>query len=477
MTTTNAFYKKILLAAAVVSLSIVSCKKQIDFLPTDSIDPSKAFKTVKDLNVGLLGVYNKLNYYSSIFYTSRITDEVMLPSENSTGSGVATHRWQYDGSFIHDAWPDNYTAIDRANRVLAVIDDIPAKPGEEELKDQYKGELLALRAYCHFELVRNFASKYEADGLGVPYMEVSTIGSPARLSFAATMAKINADLSAAKGLIPASFNDNTRITRAGVSAIQARAALYEKNWDNAIAYATEAINAVPLASRADFPKIWKDKTTQEVIWKLKRVVTDEETPLGNAYTQAGYLDDPAGSRVYYAASYKLTNLFDQANDIRFSSYITIDAARKAAGKTPNVVVKYMSDDPGNRNLVDIKLYRTGEMYLIRAEAYAGKDNLPVAADELNALRAQRIAGYTEQSFATKEAFMAALQDERFKEFAFEGHRHFDLRRWNLPISRNPEDAINALGAVLLTPDKAQYVWPIPNGELRANKNMEQNPGY
>lgn len=477
MTATNAIYKKIVLATAVFSLSIISCNKQIDLLPTDTIDPSKAFKTVKDINAGLLGAYNKLNYYSSIFYTSRIVDEVMLPSENSTGSGVATHRWQYDGSFVHDAWPDNYMAIDRANRVLAVIDDIQPKVGEEELKTQYKGELLALRAYCHFELIRNFASGYAADSLGVPYMEVSGISSPARLTFAATMAKINKDLTDAKALIPASFNDNTRITRAAVAAIQARAALYEKNWDNAITYATEAINAVPLASRADFPKIWKDKTNSEVLWKLKRVVTDAETPLGNAYTQASFLDDPAGSRIYYAASYKLTNLFDQANDIRFSSYIKIDPARQAAGKTPNAVVKYMSDDPANRNLVDIKLYRTGELYLIRSEAYAEKTNLNAAKDDLNALRAQRINGYVAQNFATKEAILTALQTERFKELAFEGHRHFDLRRYNLPISRNPEDAVNALGAVLLTPDKAQYIWPIPNSELRANKNMKQNPRY
>jgi len=477
MTITNALYKNIVLATAVFSLSVISCNKQIDLAPTDTIDPTKAFRNVSDVNKGLLGAYEGLNHYSSIFYTSRITDEVMLPSENSTGGGVATHRWQYDGSFQHDAWGDNYFAIDRANRVLAVIDNIVAKPGEEQLKIQYKGELLALRAYCHFELLRNFASGYVADSLGVPYMEKSEISTPARLSFAATMAKINKDLTDAKALIPASFNDNTRITKAAISAMQARAALYEKNWDNAITYATEAINAVPLASRTDFPKIWKDKTTNEVLWKLKRVAGDGQTPVGDSYTQATFLDDPGGSRIYYAASYKLTNLFDQVNDIRFTSYIKVDPARQTAGKTPNAVVKYISDAPANRSLVDIKLYRTGEMYLIRAEAYAEKNNLPAAKNDLNDLRAERITGYVDQDFATKELLIAAVDTERFKELAFEGHRHFDLRRHKLNISRNPEDAVNALGAVLLTPNDAQYIWPIPNRELRVNKNLKQNPHY
>lgn len=477
MTTKRTFYKITVLAAAFLSLSVISCNKQIDLVPSDLIDPTKAFRSVKDLNAGLLGAYTKLNYYSSIFYTSRITDEVMLPSENNTGGGVATHRWQYDGSFEHDAWGDNYAAIDYANRVLAAIDAIVPKPGEESLKIQYKGELLALRAYCHFELIRNFASGYVADSLGVPYMEVSEISTPARLTFAATMAKINNDLTAAKALIPASFGDNTRITLIAVSAIQARAALYEKNWDNAIKYATEVITAAPLASRTSFARIWREGGNEEVLWKLKRVVADDEKRLSDNYTQATFLDNPGGSRLYYAASYKLTNLFDQANDIRFSSYIKVDPDRKAAGTPPNAVVKYMSDDADNRNLSDIVLYRTGEMYLIRAEAYAEKNDLPSAKKDLNDLRAERITGYVDQDFATKELLIAAVDTERFKELAFEGHRHFDLRRHKLPISRNPEDAVNALGAVLLTPNDAQYIWPIPNRELRVNKNLKQNPHY
>ncbi|MHA4808818.1 RagB/SusD family nutrient uptake outer membrane protein [Flavitalea flava] len=458
-----------------LSFLFVACNKQLDLKPTDTIDPSKAFQKVDDLNQGLVGAYASLSYRSSIYFTSIVTDECMLPSENNTGSGVATHKWQYDGSFDHDGWEGNYVAIDRANRVLAVMDQVKAKPGEEALKTQYKGELLALRAYCHLELIRNFAEKYEPGAMGVPYMEVSEISSPARLSFSETMAKINADLVQAKSLIPASFDDNTRITLAAVSAIQARVALYEKNWDNAITYAKEAINALPLASQSDFVQIWKDQSNSEVFWKLKRVTGDET--LGDVYTQAGYLDDPAGSRLYYAASYKLTNLFDQTNDIRFGSYITIDAGRLAAGKTPNVVVKYMSDDASNPNLVDIKLFRTGEMTLILAEAYAYKNNLPAASDALNGLRAARITGYTDESFADQQSLIDAVITERFKELAFEGHRHFDLRRYNLPISRNPEDAVNALGAVLLKPTDAQYVFPIPNTELRANKNMKQNDGY
>lgn len=456
-----------------IAFAASACNKQIDLRPSDFIDPDGAYQKVEDINKGLLGAYSTLDFRSSMYYTSIITDENMLPSENSTGSGFATHRWQYDGSFLHPAWKYNYIAIDRLNRALSASWKIPVKPSEEEAISQYRGELLALRAYCHLELIRNFAAKYEPDALGVPYMDSSMNSKPARLTFAQTMARINTDLTAAKALIPAGFDDNIRITSTAVSALQARVALYEKNWDNAITYATEVINAKPLASKTAFPQIWKDNSNAEVIWKLKRVEGDEI--IGNLYTQVGFLNNPAGSRIYYAASYKLTNLFDKVNDVRFGSYILIDAGRVAENKVPNVVVKYIKAN--GSNLTDVKLFRTGEMYLIRAEAYAEKNNLPKANDDLNDLRAARITGYVRVAIIDKDIMIDNIIAERFKELAFEGHRHFDLRRRNLNISRNPEDAVNALGAVLLKPTDAQYVFPIPNSELRANGNMKPNPGY
>ena len=67
--------------------------------------------------------------------------------------------------------------------------------------------------------------------------------------------------------------------------------------------------------------------------------------------------------------------------------------------------------------------------------------------------------------------------ERFKELAFEGHRFYDLRRRNRNVDRLPEDAVNASGAVTLTPTQAQYVFPIPASEVLINKNTIQNPDY
>jgi hypothetical protein len=56
--------------------------------------------------------------------------------------------------------------------------------------------------------------------------------------------------------------------------------------------------------------------------------------------------------------------------------------------------------------------------------------------------------------------------ERFKELAFEKSRYFDPKRKLQNITRIPEDAINALGAVNLDPSKRE----IPDaGTIGRNK--------
>ena len=130
--------------------------------------------------------------------------------------------------------------------------------------------------------------------MGVPLMDTSINSFPARNTFGEVMAGIEKDLQLASTLIPADADDNTRITRTGVAAIRARVALYQKKWDDAISYATEAIDALPLATASEFPGIWRDTKSAEVIWKLKQVAGADD-PVGAIYYD--------GDIVYYAPSF------------------------------------------------------------------------------------------------------------------------------------------------------------------------------
>lgn len=453
-----------------LSVFVMACSKKLDLKPSDSIDTEKAYRNIKDLGEGVVGAYQALTS-TTIRSVSLVSDECMLPNDNATGQFVGSYRWQYDPSSttITNTWGELYIVIDRLNRVLAAADIIKVSSADEVLRDQYKGELLALRAYCHLELLRNFADKYEAAAKGVPYMTVSQIASPSRESFGDVITKINSDLTTARTLLPASFDEKTRITLNTVIAIQARTALYAKDWANAAVYAKEVIDAEPLASQDDFPGIWTpEKNNAEVLWRLSRTSSDEDY-LGDTYF------DTRGF-ILYVPSFALLNQYDKDNDVRFSSYIR--TSPDAGGtNAPYIVSKYEGNVDETQNLADMILFRTGEMYLILAEALAENKDEAGGADALNELRAARISGYTTETFADKDTLIRAVYTERFKELAFEGHRFFDLRRRNLPVSRLPEDAINALGATLLKSTDTRYTFPIPDAEIQANKNMSQNTNY
>jgi hypothetical protein len=185
--------------------------------------------------------------------------------------------------------------------------------------------------------------------------------------------------------------------------------------------------------------------------------------------------------VVWAPSSKLWDSYDQTNDIRFSSYLKSEPLLAAVGRQPRIVQKYAGTTyatPGE-NVADAKIFRTGEMYLIRAEARAELGQFTganSAESDINTLRAARIAGYTPVTFASKDAAIDAIMLERFKELAFEGHRFWDLRRRNLPVTRIGTDAPSATGATL-SAGHFRFILPIPNAEMQANKLMVQNAGY
>lgn len=450
-----------------------ACKKVVDLKPTDLIETTKAFQSVDDLDKGAVGAYSVYTYEFNIYMGSIMADDVRWGLDNNTRNFGSAHKWSFDGTNgdAIAAWANTYTAIDRLNRVLTAADNITAANSTQEAtKARIRGELLALRGFYHFQLLQSYASKYESTGLGIPYMTKSEISKPARKSFGEVMTLIKKDLTDAKALIPSTYvvADFSRITNVAISAIQARVALYNKDWNDAITYSSEVIAARPLATRAVFPSIWTDASTTEVVFRLNRAATTVNT-----------LWTDTNNDVFFSPSNKLISTFDAVNDIRYSSYILFDTS-VAANREQWKVNKY----PGQSTTIKYnhtKVFRTAEMYLIRAEAYASRatPDLVLAAGDLNTLRAARITGYVAVPLLTTAAALTQIDLERFKELAFEGHRYFDIKRRNVAVVRNDNDITTgtAIPKTLNTTDR-NYTLPIPQVEVFANPNiLPNNPGY
>jgi hypothetical protein len=461
------------LSLLLVALSIGACKKTIDLVPTDSIIAETAYQTVGDLEAGTIGAYSALNYDNTYLIGGVMADEVRWTPDNNGRNYYGIHKWLHTSSDgdASRAWNNLWIVIDRVNRALEALPNIPATTATDiATRDRDKGELLALRAFAHFELYRWYSQSYASTALSIPYVTASGIANkPSRLTVGEVLTKVKTDLAEAKGLIPVSSTDIFRITKFGVSAMQARVALYEKDWAGALTYTNEAIAAKPLATIATFPGIWKDANTNEQLFDLKR------TSVSN---YIGLIWRDTNGDTFLSPSNKLINSFDKVNDVRYNTYILTDPSI-ASPKEKVQVIKYTGQSATikyNNN----KIFRTAEMYLIRAEAYAlgATPDLINGALALNTLRASRITGFVPVVYASQKALTDDIALERFKELAFEGHRYFDLRRLGLDINRDAADITQSVAIGQNLPaTNFRYILPIPQDEIFANPNVVQNPGY
>ncbi|MBL7741248.1 MAG: RagB/SusD family nutrient uptake outer membrane protein [Chitinophagaceae bacterium] len=475
------YYNKIMLSSFLL-LTLFSCKKVIEIEETDMVAGDVALQTVANNESAIVGAYSAMQTEMGILLNATFADEVQTADFYNAGT---THEWQYGSTDV--GLRDNYTAItpyyriiDRVNRVLiaAPVAD-STRVGDNVLRSRLRGEALFMRAFSHFELYRYYCANYDPDGLAMPYLEAPTISAVARIKMGPYFQKLIADISEAKTLLPNNLADINRATRLAASGLQARIALYMKDWANAVTYATEYINGLPLATMANFNGIWTDANTSEVAFRLVRTAAVGGR-IGSLFRATSAAGPPVViGTITWRPSDKLHNSYDQVNDVRFTSYIRMEPLLIPSGRNPRLIKKYEGTTYGttNENVANAKVFRTGEMYLIRAEAYAEQNNLASATADINALRTARITGYAPiATYASKDAAITDILLERFKELAYEGHRFWDLKRKGLPVQRLASDAPTTTATTLPANDY-RFLLPIPNWELQANSLMEQNPGY
>ena len=465
--------KKIIARLFLVS-ALASCKKVLELDPSHVLDGSTRFTSIEDHEAALVGAYRlfrQASYYGAGSNAYVNLPDMMSDNMNETGESLANYTtlstWRYaeDDANIDATWQAAYRIISQANLVLRNIDEfIDESP---QAVNRIKSQALAIRGMVHFDILRYWVEEYDRNSTkpGIPYISVFDYEQkPSRGTVKETYDRIEADLKMARDLMTDLDQDINAGSRAyiddpAVAGILARVGLYSKQYDSAIKYSTIAISAVPLASPTDFPDIWTDASDEEVLWSA----------VFNA--GEGRIGDPVyfvpSNRSSYRPNPTLVSMYDAVNDIRYSSYIKIVSNRRILGKYMAKAAQVANPD----GIVNFKALRTGEMYLIRAEAYARSGNDLLALDDLNTLRAARIAGFV-AGVETGQALLDAIALERRKELLGEGHRWFDLKRTTKTINRP-----NCTNFCTLQPADRAWTWPIPLTEMNANTNMVQNPGY
>ena len=133
------------------------------------------------------------------------------------------------------------------------------------------------------------------------------------------------------------------------------------------------------------------------------------------------------------------------------------------------------------------LIRFADVLLMLSEAYNEAGQLDKAVTEFNKVRARvgmpgLNSGPAWMVVSNKEQMAERIRKERAVEFAGEGLRFSDLRRWGYEIAHktlNNVDAVNIYGEPIYTHlfNERDMLWPIPGVERERNKELTQNPGW
>jgi hypothetical protein len=484
--------KPIYAAVLATILMLGACKKSIDIQPEYQLDGSKPLSSITEAENAVTGMYASLrnaDLYGgsggnqSFTTTPDIMSDDLIETFESLGNNRRFSEWTYssDNGSIYSTWVAAYQTIARANLILRDIDKFTGT--NPTAVNRIKAQALALRAHMHFELFRYFAPTFtrNSDSLGIPYVKTFDVkAKPSRNSIKQCYDNILADLSQAVTLLANidkpinSSSSRAYIDIAAVYGMQARVNLYAGQWADAISASTNAINLKPLAaSSATFQPIWWDESIEEVLWAIQFDSYAEGDCYGNVYFGTN-------NRSIYRPSNDLVALYNQVTDMRYDAYITsIGSGPTYSGPSRLIVAKHWGKGSATDGVVNWKAYRTGEMYLIRAEANFKAGNQATALTDLNTLRSRRIVSFSSGT-ETGNALFTAIQTERRKELAFEAHRFFDLKRWGkLAIARTScGTAGNSPSNICSLPSTSRaWAWPLPFNEIITNAGIVQNPGY
>lgn len=440
-----------------------SCKKELEAQkPQASLDANGAFTNVASVRAGLFGVYNSLQ--SGNYYGLQYNAFAELGGGNLSHVGtfptyaqIANNQILTDNVNITDMYNTIYNGINNANTMIAAVPNITDAALD---KDATLAELRALRALMYFDLLRYFGGSNDgygkANGVGIslkltPTLTESDANPIPRNTEAQVYTQILSDLDFAIGVPTFANKITNRIGKDVANSIKARVQLYREQWADAEALATTVISSArySLLTNANYANIWATKNSAESIFELDYNSADQNSIAFYYYTTA------TGGRNEISSSQGL-NAAHEPNDVRQAINFTTVAPLSKTRKFTRVAT-------GDDNVI---VFRLAEIYLIRAEARVRQGGVVKIADGLADLNIIRVrAGLTPLVSVSQADILTAILAERRVELAHEGHRWFDLRRYNLISTLGISQAYRAL-------------YPIPQREVLTSGNViVQNTGY
>lgn len=439
-----------------------------DLEPASSVTIDKVYKTASDYNVAVIGCYAKLQSQVDFY-----TECCEYRSDNlSLGAPTAGTQDRYDidhftekpsNGILSSYWANFNNNVYRCNLLL---DQIDGANFAENLKKQYKGEAMFIRALNYFNMYRIWG--------GVPatkhVVSAAEALKVARYSDEQMFDLIAGDLKEIvdNNYLPETYSsaDMGRATSGAAKALLGKVYLTFHKWTEAKDILSQLIGKYQLVSPIAQVFNVDNKNNNEIIFAVHFNKEIEGEGHSYWYNLTNASDDTNQTS-------SLLNTFptgDARKDL--ITYVQVEKNVRLMNKfydTKSPTFKTVGNDQILLRYADVLLMYAEALNEIQYDASEGS----LALKYLNAVRQRAgISNLTAKQLPTQEKFRKGILVERQREFPYEGQRWFDLVRMGFAKSVMAENGVEIKDYQLLFPIPQQEIEKVGDKSI-----LWQNPGY
>lgn len=439
-----------------------------DLEPASSVTIDKVYKTASDYNVAVIGCYAKLQSQVNFY-----TECCEYRSDNlSLGAPTAGTQDRYDidhftekpsNGILSSYWANFNNNVYRCNLLL---DQIDGANFAENLKKQYKGEAMFIRALNYFNMYRIWG--------GVPatkhVVSAAEALKVARYSDEQMFDLIAGDLKEIvdNNYLPETYSsaDMGRATSGAAKALLGKVYLTFHKWTEAKDILSQLIGKYQLVSPIAQVFDVDNKNNNEIIFAVHFNKEIEGEGHSYWYNLTNASDDTNQTS-------SLLNTFptgDARKDL--ITYVQVEKNVRLMNKfydTKSPTFKTVGNDQILLRCADVLLMYAEALNEIQYDASEGS----LALKYLNAVRQRAgISNLTVKQLPTQEKFRKGILVERQREFPYEGQRWFDLVRMGFAKSVMAENGVEIKDYQLLFPIPQQEIEKVGDKSI-----LWQNPGY
>lgn len=439
-----------------------------DLEPASSVTIDKVYKTASDYNVAVIGCYAKLqsqvNFYTECCEYRSDNLSLAAPTAGTQDRYDIDHFTEKPSNGILSSYWANFN--NNVYRCNLLLDQIDGANFAENLKKQYKGEAMFIRALNYFNMYRIWG--------GVPatkhVVSAAEALKVARYSDEQMFDLIAGDLKEIvdNNYLPETYSsaDMGRATSGAAKALLGKVYLTFHKWTEAKDILSQLIGKYQLVSPIAQVFDVDNKNNNEIIFAVHFNKEIEGEGHSYWYNLTNASDDTNQTS-------SLLNTFptgDARKDL--ITYVQVEKNVRLMNKfydTKSPTFKTVGNDQILLRYADVLLMYAEALNEIQYDASEGS----LALKYLNAVRQRAgISNLTVKQLPTQEKFRKGILVERQREFPYEGQRWFDLVRMGFAKSVMAENGVEIKDYQLLFPIPQQEIEKVGDKSI-----LWQNPGY